>query len=294
VLLAAGMALCAFCTGGCDGSADEVTRLTGELKQSRQDNDGLVRELSDAHAETAGLNVQVKELTSANDDLGIEKELLTREVTRLNGRVRTLNEQLEDAVRKAAAARPGAAPPAQPPPSAPPQLRAAVERLDGLSQALFERGDYDAALSVGLTAEELGGATTGLFYRIGFCKAHTRDYAGANAWYARAAEVIGDEGVPALKVKLFTNWGIALAETGDKQAAAERYRRALEIDDSSAAAWFNLGLILAEDPDRTEEAIEAFRNHIIRGGGRGISARRHIAELQAGSREGETTAQDQD
>jgi tetratricopeptide (TPR) repeat protein len=284
-LAAGGALVCLLCATGCDGSADEVQSLTAELRQARQEGDGLALELADANAEIAGLNEQVKELSSSNENLTVEKELLQREARRqndrintLNERVRTLNEQLEDLARRTATKPVTAA--AVPAPKPRPELSKAIERLDALSRALFDRGDLDVALSVGLTAEELGGESPELLYRIAFCKASARDYGSAADYYSRAWDKLGDEADAALRAKLLTNWGAALAETGDGAGAADLYQQALQIDQTSAAAWFDLGLVYAGDPARRDDAIEAFRNHIIHGGDRGVSARRHIAELQ--------------
>jgi tetratricopeptide (TPR) repeat protein len=267
-----------FSSAGCDGAAEEAERLAGQLEQAHEERQGLMRELSDANAEIAGLNAQVRDLSSANENLGVEKELLAREATRLKERVRTLNEQLEDLARRSAEAVQEA--PDEDAPPTHPELQGAVERLDALSQALFERGDLDVALSVALAAEELGAASSELYYRIAFCKASAGDHAGAAEWYARAG-ADEDSGDADLRLKILTNWGVALAEIGDSQGAAQRYRQALQIDDGYAPAWFNLGLIYEQDPQRDVEAIAAFRSHIIHGGARGLSARRHIARLQA-------------
>ena len=74
---------------------------------------------------------------------------------------------------------------------------------------------------------------------------------------------------------------------GDPQEALKWYKEALSADEEYAPAYFNLGLLYTERLRRPAKAIEAYRQHIILGGGRSAAAREAIKKLQqAGAKAG--------
>ena len=66
------------------------------------------------------------------------------------------------------------------------------------------------------------------------------------------------------------------------QAAEDHLLKAVAVSDSFTEAYFNLGLLYARHLHRPDDAIDALRKHITRGGARGIAARTLILKLQKG------------
>lgn len=157
----------------------------------------------------------------------------------------------------------------------------ARQRLDDLGAVLFERGELNIALAVSQSAFELGANSPQVLYRIAYCKAAAGQYEFAAEWYERVLAALGagpgkdDE----LLRKCLNNYGVTQQRLGKPDKAAEFYQRALALDQAYAPAYFNLGLIYANELNRPADAVEAFRKHVIYGGTRSVTARAMIQKL---------------
>ena len=91
----------------------------------------------------------------------------------------------------------------------------------------------------------------------GLARAATRDVAGAQLDFARAAELAPNDAEPLLAL------GDLLRDVGRYDDAVDTYRHAITREDADAASWLKLGNALAL-LERYEEAATAFRESIAR------------------------------
>jgi tetratricopeptide (TPR) repeat protein len=267
-LTGAAVALLLLVGGGCDGAKEaraQVEQLSGELKALR----GQLNALSE---ETEALKGELRQVKAQNDDLRTQRDGLQKRVDELS-----------------AAARPAPSPP--PTPAQPPAasdanagtLGDARERVENLASAVFERGQYDVARSLAMTAVQLGSKRPEIHFQIAYGAAETGAYADAAKEYERAVAALQDDPKAdrELLKKCLNNWGAAAAHLGNVQDAERLYQRVLALDPGYLPASFNLGLLYAGQPERSADAVRVLQDYIVRGGSRGASARELILKVQS-------------
>lgn len=273
--------------GGCNGKPEEqVLGLKAQLGEVQRKYESLVTQNEEIYQRLASLEAENETLRQDRVALVRQLEGLD-EVEELKSELVRQKERTEQLERDLAQVRQDeGAPPAteQPPPNE--DLALSVERgrqrLEELGAVLFERSQYGTAHAVILSALQLGSESPETFYRLGFCEAAAGNYDAAVEWYGRAIASIEEqpETDADLLKKCLNNYGIASLKLGQPEKAAELYRQAIALDDAYAPSHFNLGLVYANELNRPEDAIEAFRKHIIHGGQRSVSARDLIRTLQ--------------
>jgi protein O-GlcNAc transferase len=127
------------------------------------------------------------------------------------------------------------------------------------------RPDY--LCKVGLTAQKLGRWTdaekafldalridnTFPLAMIGVGSLFLRRTDGDPSTNARTAKAWLEQGVAAAPSQMSLSFlGAAHDRLGEKEAAKEAFRKAIELDDSYAEAYLNLGLLLADDRENDE------------------------------------------
>jgi tetratricopeptide (TPR) repeat protein len=239
-----------------------------------------------AEAEARALQAERQALTERNEQLDRDIEAVQAERDALKARLASA----EPAKHLPQQAAPPPAPTERPKPAGGEAgalaadrqgVAEARQRLDDLGAVLFERGELNIALAVSQSAFELGADSPQVLYRIAYCKAAAGQYESAAEWYERVLAALGagpgkdDE----LVKKCLNNYGVTQQRLGKPGKAAELYQRALALDQAYAPAYFNLGLIYANELNRPADAVEAFRKHVIYGGTRSVTARAMIQKL---------------
>ncbi len=272
---------------GCGGEADEqVVQLPSETGQWQVKYESLVNRNEETYQQLAALKADnerlQKECEALEGRLEVqqEAEVLKQELTRQRQRVK----ELEAALAQARGDEGGQVP-------LPEDLRLSMararERLEQLGAVLFQREKYSTAHAVILSALQVGSESPQTYYQLAFCEAVAGSYDTAAERYRQALEALeaGPEQDRELLKKCLNNYGIAMMKLGDAEKAAELYQKAIALDDAYAPAYFNLGLVYANELNRPEDAVEALRKHIIHGGRRGVSARDTMRRLQASAAE---------
>jgi tetratricopeptide (TPR) repeat protein len=272
----------------CDrGESEQVKELRARVSELQSESDARLeqkeaaaRRVEELEEENEALAEQVQELEDRVEELS-ELQDAARRLRESRARVTELEERVEELK---------AAQPAAPATEEPgPELGAARERLRRLGGELMDQGRYDIARRVLLAGHGLGLDDPETLHRIAFCEAAGGNNREAVEWYERALGAMPDDGAVALRRKCLNNYGAALLRLDEVERAADAFRRAIDIDAAYAPAHFNLGLALRR-LGRTDRAIESFREHVAHGGGRSVTAREFIRELQAGQRQADESS----
>jgi len=167
----------------------------------------------------------------------------------------------------------------------------AAEQLQRAASAAYQADRYETALPMLTCAVELGSDDPRTLFRLAYCLARARDYAGARERYTSAITKMEKE--PAkwaeLLKKACNNCGAALARLKDALGALRLYEKAIALDENYAPTYFNLGLLYEKQLQDAEAAIKAYRRHIALAGSRSMAARAAIIGLQ--QRKGERSRQ---
>ncbi len=280
---------------GCGGEADDqVVQLPSEAEQWQKKYESLVSRNEETYQQLVALKADnarlQKECEALKGRLVMQQEAeeLKQELTRQRQRVT----ELEAALAQARGDDASEAAPLE-------ELRLSTararERLEQLGAVLFQREKYSTANAVILSALQVGSESPQTYYQLAFCEAMAGSYDTAAERYRQALEALEAEPEQdrELLKKCLNNYGIAMVKLGDAEKAAELYQKAIELDDAYAPAYFNLGLVYANELNRPEDAVEAMRKHIIHGGRRGVSARDIMRRLQASAAEDEDEGTEQ-
>ena len=274
----------------CDGKPEErAAQPAAEESEWQRKYEDLVNENEVVYRQ---LNV----LKAENEELRTERERLREQLkdldqlATLRGRLAEKTQRAQQLEREVARLREGEEARPEPKPVEPSEnLALAVQRgrqrLEELGAVLLDRRQYGTAHAIILSALQLGSETPRTFFQLGVCQAADGRFDQAAARYEQALQALQkqpDRDDDLLRNCLI-NYAAARLQLGQPQEAMPLCLRAIELDETFAPAYFNLGLAYADLPDRRQEAVEAFRKHIIHGGARSVSARELIAELQAES-----------
>ncbi len=289
-LLALPTLLALLClAAGCDGEPEEpAARRAADESEWRQKYENLVSQNEVVYRQLNVLKSENEELRKDGESLKEQLKGLD-ELAALKTQLAERTERVELLQQEVAGLREGEKARPEPKPIEPSaDLLAAQrgrERLEELGTVLFGRQQYDTARAVILSALQLGSESPRTFFQLGVCEAADGHYDLAAERYEQALEALRkqpdkDDGL--MKICL-TDYAAARLKLGEPQKAAELCLGAIELDEAYAPAYFNLGLAYAGQPDRRQEAVEAFRKHIVYGGQRSVSARELIIQLQAES-----------
>jgi len=162
------------------------------------------------------------------------------------------------------------------------KLDRARGQLEALGAALFQQGRYDIARAVLAVALELGAEEPKTLFQLGYCASQAGEAKEAADCYGRALAALRAEPEPDrdLMLRCLNNLAVAQRRLGRSEEALKLLQEAVELDARFAPAYFNLGLLYANDLKRPAEAIAAFRKHVANGGARSVSARNMIEKLQ--------------
>jgi tetratricopeptide (TPR) repeat protein len=161
------------------------------------------------------------------------------------------------------------------------RARKARDQLVNLAGGMIHQDQYGAARAVLRIATDLGPELALADYQSGVCEGALGNHEEARNLYERALAALEQQPDDRLAVRCLTNYAATLTRLSEPAKAEEAYTKALAIDETYAPAYFNLGLLYARNLNRPQEAIEAFRKHIVHGGERGVTARELIRQLQA-------------
>lgn len=275
---------------GCGGEGGKsAAELRAKLEKSEEQRQSLETQNKQLLEKVTAAIRERDHFEADRDRLRAElasqaRDKLRAELAAQEERVRQLEAELEQLRRGDLRS---LAPVAAAPPGDSAAVASARERLEQLGALLFNRNEFSTAYAVALSAYELGAARPETIHRIAYCKAAAGDYDAAAEWYERTLGALAEQ-TPAdeeLHKKCLSNYAAARMKLDEPEEAAELCRRALELDEKYAPAYFNLGLLYAEELDRPEEAIEALRKHVVYGGTRGFAARALILKLQTAAEE---------
>jgi tetratricopeptide (TPR) repeat protein len=162
----------------------------------------------------------------------------------------------------------------------------AQAQLVVLGARMMDANLDEAAMMVLEHAVNVGAEQPWVLFQLGNLHGDIGDNEIAAQWYERAAEAV--EKVPdtsgRLAAKIYNNYGAMLVALGKPEGALPWYEKAVEIDERYATVHFNLGLLYDKHLDDADKAVGSYRRHVELGGGRGITARNAILELQEDGR----------
>ena len=267
----AAVVACAMLLAGCGKEAeDRAAQAEAEARSLRAERQALTERNKQLESDVAAANAESRKLAAERDKLNAR--IAAAEAAREPERPQASPTPLKKAEPAAEGGQAEA-------------LADARQRLDDLSAALFERGDYNTALPVAQSACDLGSTGPITLFRIAYCRAALGQREQALELYQRAIKALDAEPTPNAELlpKCLNNAGILEVLLGRPQNAEGLYKRALALDDKLTPAYYNLGLLYANDLKRPADAIEAFRAHVIHGGAQSASARDMIVKLRAAS-----------
>jgi len=288
--LAAG-AFSVSCRKKDTGPSEQVKSLKERTENLQETLDEKNQELTQIRKQKDELSKKVKDLQSSLDDLKarsentqeLEQKLSAAQdrVAKLEEQVDSLKGQLEKAKK---AGRESKVQELQEQLEQEQKTRQKVAgQLRQSGEAMFQSGSYEEALPLLHAAQNLGVDDPQLLYRLGYCFAQASSYDNAAKCYLAAAQQLEPNAKQnkGLLTKAYVNGGAALARVGKTSEAIDLYEKATKLDDTFAAAYFNLGLLYKKQQGGEQDAIKAFRHHIALGGSRSRSARRLILEMQS-------------
>ncbi len=274
--------LAALLVCGCDGRMEQqLSEVRAQAEALSEKHDQAVAEKKELRSELETLRALNETLRSDIEELQERAKSLDEVQSKLTGsqrRVAELEEKLAETAEERAV-------PAEKSPEDEAGLQKVKARLELLGADLFRRHEYGAARAALLSARELGSDSPAAAFRLAYCETALGKLEEALENYQACRAILDSalESDEELLKKCLVNQGVALAKLGRFQEAAELYEKALSVDPQYSPAHFNLGLLYAGELGEPEQAVESFRKHIANGGGRSVSARKMIREIQQGS-----------
>lgn len=268
-LIAAGVALALLAACGCDRRGQEQEAARAEAQELRTEKQQLTAQVQTLKAQMEELQTRVSQIKEDLQDARAKA-----------GQADSLREQLSEAEQKLAAIEERNAEATGDTTDPALNVERARARLVELGRRLFEQQEYDTALSIFISARELGERTAESLYRTAYCYANAGRYQDARRWYeeALAAMEQAEAAKPELLAKCLNNYGVALVKLGEPAAAIDALQRAIATDKSLSAAHFNLALAHRAQGQH-EQAVKTLRGYVAAGGARSASARNIIREI---------------
>jgi len=268
-----------------------------ELEAARKRNAELQKQIKSRDERLAQLEVNCESLEKNADTL---KQLrATNE--RLNRRVEELSTRVLEATRPKPEPKeaPEEKPPEepkptqeQPAPAAEKQQGVPEEEIDAVVRSLrvladdaYRRGDHPTACELMLAIEHLGGVDTELKFRLARCYSVGGMLDKSIAKYEEALQDLSsaekdDKAARALMLRTLNNIAVCHTRAGRPKVATEFLQRALDMDEKYELGLYNMGMTLAKDLGKEEEARDYLRRYIAAGGKRSASVAAFLETLK--------------
>lgn len=165
-------------------------------------------------------------------------------------------------------------------------LKKSIHRLVQFADNYYDNGDYKGAWPLFKSAVDLGSDDPEALFRLGYCFSFIAEYKEAATYYRMAAEGFQKANKKSRLLDTYNNLAVILERQDNAKEAVEALKKVLELDPDYASAWYNLGALYEEKLKQPDEAVKAFRRHIVLAGARSVSAENAIKRIQEKPAEG--------
>lgn len=246
---------------GC--GKNDADKLKEELDREKEKREDISKKYKDALNQLADEKKRTKQLEdlllALGEKLELEGKSLPEELAEL--REEKVNEEQK---------RPGEEP-------AP---RQAVEKLIGLGDEFYSKGNYAAAIEVYTSATEIETDDVKVYQRLGRSFIKSAQYDRAIPIYEKIVKILGKHGPKEQLRQTYNNLGWLYTQKGRYNEAELAYLRAVKADPDYANAYYNLGLLYDLHLNDELGAIEAFEKYVELGGEKSNSVRKRLQDIR--------------